>query len=57
MKDTLTLKGVEARDVYEEVIGSMAVNSYYLRESVEPVMIVGRSLKRMQARRLALKQT
>jgi len=47
MKDTLTLKGVEALDVYEEVIGSMAVNSYYLRESVEPVMIVGRSLKRV----------
>jgi hypothetical protein len=41
MKDTLTLKGVKAVDVYKEVIGFMAVNGYYLNQSVEPVKIVG----------------
>ena len=47
MKDTLTLKGIEALDVYNEVIGFMAVNGYYLNQSVEPVKVVGK--KKIQA--------
>jgi hypothetical protein len=42
LKDTMTLKGVKALDVYDEVIGFMAVNGYYLNQSVEPVKIVGK---------------
>ncbi len=41
-KDTMTLKNVRALDVYEEVIGFMAVNGYYLNQSVEPVKVVGK---------------
>ncbi len=46
MKDTLTLKNIKATDVYKEVIGFMAVNGYYLNQSVEPVKIIGK--KRIQ---------
>ncbi len=42
MKDTMTLKGVKAIDVYKEVIGFMAVNGYRLDQSVEPVKIIGK---------------
>ena len=42
MKDTITLKGVQAVDVYKEVIGFMAVNGYNLYPCVEPVKIVGK---------------
>ncbi|KYK30052.1 MAG: hypothetical protein AYK19_04985 [Theionarchaea archaeon DG-70-1] len=42
MKDTMTLKGVKALDVYNEVIGFMAVNGYRLDQSVEPVKIIGK---------------
>lgn len=42
MKDTMTLKGVKALDVYKEVIGFMAVNGYYLNQSVEPVKVIGK---------------
>ena len=42
MKDTMTFKGVKALDVYEEVIGFMAVNGYYLNQSVEPVKVIGK---------------
>jgi hypothetical protein len=42
MKDTMTLKGVKAVDVYNEVIGFMAVNGYRLDQSVEPVKIIGK---------------
>ncbi|MBU7015317.1 MAG: hypothetical protein HXS52_00065 [Theionarchaea archaeon] len=42
LKDTMTLKEIKALDVYKEVIGFMAVNGYYLNQSVEPVKIVGK---------------
>lgn len=42
MKDTMTLKGIKAQDVYKEVIGFMAVNGYYLNQSVEPVKVIGK---------------
>lgn len=42
MKDTMTLKKVDAKDVYKEVIGFMAVNGYRLDQSVEPVKIIGK---------------
>lgn len=42
MKDTMTLKGIKAVDVYNEVIGFMAVNGYRLDQSVEPVKIIGK---------------
>jgi hypothetical protein len=42
MKDTMTLKGVKALDIYNEVIGFMAVNGYYLNQSVEPVKVIGK---------------
>lgn len=42
MKDTMTLKDVKAQEVYKEVIGFMAVNSYYLNQSVEPVKVIGK---------------
>lgn len=38
----MTLKEVQATDVYKEVIGFMAVNGYRLDQSVEPVKIIGK---------------